>query len=358
MHALFGAKKEELVGLDISSSAVKLLELTRDGERFRVETYAVEPLPAGAVNEKQIVDPRLVGEAIKRAVDRAGTKTRQVALAVAGASVITKVVQMSAALSDHDMEEQIKAQADQYIAYPIEDVNLDFQVVGQSDKGSGNADVLLAACRKEQVESRCAAAELAGLMPKVVDIEAYALENACQFLQHQMPARGARKTIAVVDVGASTTSLLVLHDQQTVYTRDQNFGGKQLTEEIMRQFGMSFEDAGKAKKFRNLPESYESEVLPGFIADLGQQIDRSLQFFFAASSKHNTIDQLILAGGCAHIPSVDRQVQQRLGIPTIVARPFATMSISPKARPSVLAKDEASMLIALGLAYRAFDVQV
>lgn len=355
VQSLFGGGSEELVGLDISSSAVKLLELSRRGDRFHVETYAVEPLPPSAVSEKLISDPKLVSEAIARAINRAGTKTKGVAVAVAGASVITKVVQMPASLSEHDMEEQIRAQADQYIPYPIEDVNLDFQVLGESERGTGNVDVMLAACRKEQVDSRCAAAEMAGLIPKVVDIEAYALENACQFLRHQMPAQGVKKTVAVVDVGAHTTSLLVLHDLQTVYTRDQAFGGRQLTEEIMRQYGLSFEEAGKAKKFGNLPESYEAEVLPSFIADLGQQIDRSLQFFFAASSKHGSMDQVILAGGCAHIPGVDALVQERLGIPTVVARPFAAMTVSPRARPSVLAKDEAAMLIAAGLAYRAFD---
>lgn len=357
MQSLFGGGSQELVGLDISSSAVKLLELSRRGDRFHVETYAVEPLPPNAVNEKQIADPKLVSESIARAVNRAGTRTRQVALAVAGASVITKIIQMSSVLSENDMEEQIKAQADQYIPYPIEEVNLDFQILGPSEKGAGNSDVVLAACRKEQVESRCAAAEMAGLTPKVVDIEAYALENACQFLFHQMPNKGAKKTVAVVDVGANTASLLVLHDRQTVYTRDQAFGGKQLTEEIMRQYGMSFEEAGKAKKFGNLPESYEAEVLPSFVADMGQQIDRSLQFFFAASSKHGSIDQLILAGGCAHIPNVDVLIQERLRIPTVIARPFASMSVSAKARPSVLAKDEASMLIAAGLAFRAFDAE-
>ena len=355
MQSLFGGGSQELVGLDISSSAVKLLELSRRGDKYHVETYAVEPLPPNAVNEKQIADPKLVSESIARALNRAGTRTRQCALAVAGASVITKVVQMSAGLSDHDMEEQIRAQADQYIPYPIDEVSLDFQLLGPSDKGVGNADVLLAACRKEQVESRCAAAELAGLIPRVVDIEAYALENACQFLRHQMPAGGVKKTVAIFDIGASTTSLLVLHDMATVYTRDQAFGGKLLTEEIMRQYGMSFEEAGKAKKFGDLPETYESEVLPSFVADMGQQIDRSLQFFFAASSKHGNIDQVILAGGCAHIPNVDALIQERLRIPTVIARPFAAMTVSSKAKPSVLAKDEASMLIASGLAYRAFD---
>ena len=354
-QSLFGRGSRELIGLDISSSAVKLLELGKRGDRYSVEAYAVEPLPPNVVNDKQITDPRAVGDVITRALNRAGTRTRQVAVAVAGSSVITKIIGMPQSLKENDMEEQIKAEADQYIPYPIDEVNLDFQVLGPSAREKDTVDVLLAACRKEQVETRIAALEIAGLKPLVVDIEAYALENACQFLTHQMPAQGAGKTVAVVDVGASTTSLLVLHDLQTIYTRDQAFGGKQLTEDIMRFYGMSYDEAGKAKRLGNLPNNYESEVLTHFIADMAQQIDRSLQFFFAAASRHNVIDQLILAGGCAHIPGVDAAIQKRLQIPCVIAQPFSKMSIGSRAKPAQLGQDEASMLIAAGLALRAFD---
>jgi type IV pilus assembly protein PilM len=355
MQSLFGGGSQELIGLDISSSAVKLLELGKRGDRYSVEAYAVEPLPPNVVNDKQLTDPKAVGEAIARAVGRAGTGTRNAAVAVAGSSVITKLINMPASLNDNDMEEQIKAEADQYIPYPIEEVNMDFQVVGASGKDATNVDVILAACRKEQVEQRMAALEIAGLKPLVVDIEAYALENACQFLRHQMPDEGKGKTIAVVDMGASVTSLLVLHDQQTVYTRDQAFGGKQLTEDIMRLYGMSFDEAAKAKRSGTLPANYQSEVLDHFLADMAQQIDRSLQFFFSASSRHSTVDQVILAGGCAQIAGVEQVIQDRLRLPTVVARPFAQMAVAARAKPQQLAQDEASLLMAAGLALRSFD---
>ncbi|MCX7062215.1 MAG: pilus assembly protein PilM [Nevskia sp.] len=355
-QSLFGKASRELIGLDISSSAVKLLELARRGDRYSVESFAIEQLPHGAVTDRQITDPKAVAEVITRAINRAGTRNRQAAVAVAGSSVITKVIAMSAALSDNDMEEQIKAEADQYIPYPIDEVNLDFQVLGPSARDRESVDVLLAACRKEQVESRIAALEIAGLTPLVVDIEAYALENVCELLTHQMPANGVGKTVAVVDVGASTTSLLVLHDLQSVYTRDQAYGGRQLTEDIMRFYGMSYEEAGKAKRLGNLPANYESEVLNHFIADMAQQIDRSLQFFFAAASRHNVIDQLILGGGCAHIPGIDVAIQKRLQIPCVIAQPFAKMNIGNRAKPAQLGQDQASLLIAAGLALRAFDV--
>lgn len=346
-----------LIGLDISSSAVKLLELGRRGNQYVVEAYAVEPLPTNAVADKQIADPEVVAEAIRRAVVRSGTRTKNAAVAVAGSSVITKSIQISSSLTEHEIEDQIKAEANQYIPYPIEEVNMDFQVLGRSDKEVGTVEVLLAACRREQVDQRITVIELAGLKPTVVDIEAYALENACQFLTHQMLNEGRNKTIAVVDMGASTTSVLVLHDNKTVYTRDQAFGGKQLTEDIMRLYGMSYEDAGKAKKTGNLPDGYDGDVIAHFLSDMAQQIDRSFQFFFfAASAAHTHIDQIILAGGCAHIAGVERAIQERLQIPTVVARPFSRMTVSARAKPSILAKDEASLLIACGLAYRGFDL--
>lgn len=355
MQSLFGGGSRDLIGLDISSSAVKLLELSRRGDRFHVETYAIEPLPPHAVADKQIVDHQVVGECIARAVNRAGTRTRQAALAVSGASVITKIIQMPASLSEHDLEEQIKVEADQYIPYSIDEVHIDFQVLGPSSAGAGSVDVLLAACRKEQVEQRCAALEIAGLTPRIVDIENNALQNSSLFLQHQMPDAGRGKTIALIDMGATTTSVLVLHDLQSVYTREQSFGGRQLTDDIMRYYGLGPEEAAKAKRFNSLPDDYSFNVLMPFVADMGQQIDRSLQFFFASSSQHTQIDQIILAGGCAEIAGVDQSIEEQLNIPTVVAKPFAHMSVSPKAKPAQLAKDAASLLLACGLAYRAFD---
>jgi type IV pilus assembly protein PilM len=355
MQSLLGAGSQGLIGLDISSSSVKLLELSRKGSKFHVESYAVEPLPPNAVVEKAISDTKIVGEVLARAVNRAGVSTKRAAVAVAGASVITKMIQMPSGLTDDGMEAQIKAEADQYVPYPLDEVNLDFQILGANDKNKEFVDVLLAACRKEQIDQRIEALEIAGLTPAVVDVEAYALENACQFLHHQMPEGGKGKTIALVDIGANVMSVLIMHDLKTVYSRDQNFGGKQLTEEIMRHYGMSFEEAGKAKKAGTLPETYESEVLAHFLTDMAQQIDRSLQFFFSAASQYSTIDQIILAGGCAHIANVDTTVHERLQIPTVVAKPFAGMSVSSRAKPANLAKEEASLLIACGLAFRAFD---
>ncbi len=354
-RSLFSGKRSDLIGLDISSSSVKLIELSRRGEQYAIEAFALEPLTADAVVDNQIAQPEAVAAAISRAVSRAGTRTREVAVAVAGSSVITKQVSMPAGLSSQDMEDQIKAEADQYIPYPISEVNLDFQVLGDNESDSDSVDVMLAACRKDQVESRVAAVEIAGLKAQVVDIEAHALENACQFLAGQIPDRGRDSTIALVDIGANTASMLVLKNLQTVYTRDQSFGGKQLTEEVMRQYGMSYDEAGRAKRRGELPEDYESGVLARFVDDMAQQIDRSLQFYYASPGRHDQVAQLILAGGCAQINGLAEAIQQRLEIPTVIAHPFVGMSVTPRVRPQQLAREEASLLVAAGLALRAFD---
>lgn len=355
LQSLFAGKSRDLVGLDISASAVKLVELSRRGDRYTLEAYAIEPLPANAVNDKQAIDPQVVGECIARAVAHAGTRLKQAAVAVAGASVITKVIQMPESLSELDLEEQIKVEADQYIPYALDEVALDFRVIGPGAPGSAQVDVLLAACRKEQVETRCAAIEIAGLKPVVVDIESNALQNSALLLQPQMPDGGHGRTIALIDMGATTTSVLILHDLQAVYTRAQSFGGRQLLEDMMRYYGMTLEEAQQARRFNNLPDGFATDVLEPFIADMGQQIERSLQFFFASSSQHGQIDQVLLAGGCAGIEGVDRQLHGQLRIPVAIAEPFAGMGYSSRIKPAALTRDAASLLIAGGLALRAFD---
>jgi type IV pilus assembly protein PilM len=350
---IFKRKKPPILGLDISSTAVKLLELSQSGDRYRVESYAVEPLPPNSVVEKSVTDAEAVGEAIRRAIKRSGTRARQAAVAVAGSSVITKVIPMPASLSDADMEAQIDLEADQYIPYPLEEVYRDFEVLGPSANNPDTVDVLLAASRSENVDMRVASVESASLEGEIVDIEAYALENAFALIAEQLPDQGIEKTIAIIDVGATMTTLSVLHDLKIIYTRDQVFGGKQLTEEIMRRYGLSYEEAGMAKRQGGLPDNYVPEVLEPFKEAMAQQVNRSLQFFFS-SSQYNTVDQIVLAGGSASIPGVDALIQETVGIDTVIANPFANMSLAPRIKPQTLSNDAPALMIACGLALRSF----
>jgi len=351
---LFSRKAPPLLGLDISSTAVKLLELSRSGNRYRVESYAVEPLAPNAVVEKNITDPEAVGETIRRAVKRSGTRAKHAAVAVAGSAVITKVITMPAGLSDDEMESQIQLEADQYIPYPLEEVNLDFEVIGPSAKNPETVDVLLAASRSENVDVRVAALESAGLVAEIVDVEAYAMENAFQLIADQLPDRGRDKTIAVVDIGATMTTFNVMHDLKSIYTREQVFGGKQLTEEIMRRYGLSYEEAGMAKKHGGLPDNYVPEVLDPFKEAMAQQVSRSLQFFFS-STQYNSVDHIVLAGGSASITGIRDLMEAKIGTPVTIANPFANMALSSRIKPQGLSSDAPALMIACGLALRSFD---
>ncbi len=351
---LFAQKKPQLVGLDISSTSVKLLELSLTGKGYRVDAFAAEPLPPNSVVEKNIADVEAVGEAIRRVAKRSGSRTKNVCVAVAGSSVITKVITMPASLSEDDMESQIELEADQYIPYSLDEVNLDFEILGTSDDNPDTVDVLLAASRSENVDSRVAAVELGGLTAKIVDIEAYTLENAFGLIAPQVPGGTDGKTVAIIDIGATMTTLSVLHDEKIIYTRDQVFGGKQLTEEIQRRYGLSYEEAGMAKRQGGLPDNYIPEVLDPFKDAMAQQVSRSLQFFFS-SSQHNSVSHIVLAGGSASIPGADELIEERVGTSTTVANPFTNMSLASKVKAQALSNDAPALMIACGLALRSFD---
>ncbi|MGB0187155.1 MAG: pilus assembly protein PilM [Aequoribacter sp.] len=354
MLYLFGKKpKITVLGLDISSTTVKLLELSRSGERYRVESYGVASLPVDAVIEKNVNDIAGVAKAVTQVVNQSKTKVKFVSAAVAGSSVITKLVDMPEGLNDDAMEAQLAVEADQYIPYPLEEVAIDFEVQGPSLDTENYDSVLIAACRRETIEARVEAIEEAGLEAKIVDVEAYAMERAFTLIEHQLDLE-PDNTVAVVDIGATMTTLSVLHQGQTIYTREQLFGGKQLTDEIMRRYGLPLEEAGLAKKQGGLPDDYEPEVLEPFKDAVVQQVARSLQFFFS-SSQYNDVDYIILAGGVASMQGLDTLVQDKLGTPATVANPFAEMSISSKVDAVALAGDAPAMMIACGLAMRSFD---
>jgi type IV pilus assembly protein PilM len=352
--SLLSSKKPVILGLDISSTSVKLLELQQDGDNYKVQSLAIEPLPDNAVVEKNFQDVEAIGETIKKAVKRAGTKAKNAAVAVAGSAVITKIITMPASLSGGELEAQIQLEADQYIPYPLEEINLDFEVMGPTENNPETIDVLLAASRSENIESRTAALEIGGLVPKIVDVEAYTIEHAAYLLAKDMEEGGKDKVIAVIDIGATMTSLNVIENGHLIYTREQNFGGKQLTEEIMRRYGLAYEEAGRLKKSGGLPDNYIPEVLEPFKETIAQQVSRFLQFFYTAG-KHNAVDLIALAGGCAAIPGIDELVESQLDTPTVIANPFSKMSLSSKVNPEALSKDAPSLMIACGLALRSFD---
>ena len=301
--------------------------------------------------EKNITEVEAVGETIRRAVKRAQTKNKFSALAVPGSAVITKVISMPGNISDGEMAGQIELEADQYIPYSLDEVNLDFEVIGPSESDPDRVDVLLAASRGENVDVRVGASDLGGLTCKIVDVEAFALENAFSLLAKELPTGGVGEAIALVDIGATMTTLSVLSDLKIVYAREQVFGGKQLTEEIQRRYGLTYGEAGLAKRQGGLPDNYGPEVLQPFKESMAQQINRALQFFYS-SSQVGQVDRIVLAGGCASIPGADEMIAEKTGVEISIANPFQNMSLSSKVRGQALTNDAPSLMIACGLAMR------
>ena len=350
----FGRSRTPTIGIDISSSSIKVMEFAQTSGGYRIEHYAIEPLPQNAVNEKTIADVDTVGETIRKAVKRSGSRAKHCSMAVAGSAVITKVITMPASLNDEDLEAQIQLEADQYIPYALEEVNLDFDVQGLSEGNPETVDVLLTASRSENVDIRINAAEIAGLTPKVMDVEAYAVENVYPLLLDGSQDTGTGHSVAVFDIGATMTSLNVMRDNKMIYTREQPFGGRQLTEEIMSVYGLTMDEAGRQKKDGSLPMNYTADLLNPFKETMAQQVNRFLQFYYSASQQ-SKVDHIILAGGCSAIPGIDELIESQLHISTSIANPFSHLALGSKVNPQVLAEDAPCMMIACGLALRSFD---
>lgn len=352
MLRLYRKPSKGLIGVDISSTSVKVLELSVKNNRYWVESYALVPLPEGSVVEKNILNPEAVGDALERAVNLANVQSTDVALAVPTSMVITKIIEMDADMNDDEREIQIRDDAEQYIPFPLDEASLDFEVLPDRLANPNRVNVLLVATRIENVEARAEALELGGLTPKIADVESFAIENAFKVFSDTLPM--GVNTVGILDIGHTMTTLSVMQNNKVIYTREQVFGGKQLTQEIQNRYGLSFEEAGRAKKSRTLPDDYDIEVLEPFLEAVVQQAARSLQFFFS-SSQFNEVDHILLAGGNANIPGLAKLLQQKLGYRVTIANPFLQMGFSPQIDIKKIENDASSLMVACGLALRSFD---
>lgn len=355
LKSIFNPKLRPLIGVDISSTAVKMVELVDAGKgQPRVERYAIEALPKDALVDGNVSSLDAVAESLQRCWKKLGSSTRFIAMALPTSAVITKKITLPANLREQDMEIQVESEANQYIPFALEEVNLDFQVIGPAPSSPDDVEVLLAASRKEKVEDRVAVAELAELKPVVIDVESYAIHAAYELVTKQLPGGGAGQIVALIDVGAAAMKVTIMKDDQQLYSREQAFGGSELTDEIMRAYGMGPEEAENLKRSGTPPDNYEAEILHPFIENLAQEVARALQFFFT-STPNNEVHHIILAGGSVLVPGVAELVGQRTGVNTLLADPFAGMAISPRIRAKQLAADAPALMVACGLALRKFD---
>jgi type IV pilus assembly protein PilM len=354
LGSLFSRHPASLIGLDISSSSVKLVELGRDKTGALVlEHCGIEPLERGWVVDGNVEKFDEVAEAMRRVVKKTGTRTKNVAMALPPSAVITKKIVLPAGLSDQDLEAQVEAEANQYIPFSLDEVSLDFCVLGPSTTSAGDVEVLIAASRREKVQDRQGLAEAAGLKPVIVDVESYASRLAAGRLIQALPNGGVDTMVALFEVGAFTTSMQVIRNEEVLYDRDQAFGGAQLTQLIVRQYGFSPEEAENKKRNGDLPEDYAAGVLKPFVDSLAQEVARALQFFFT-STPHNRVDYVMLAGGSAALPGLSDAVTSQTSFPCILANPFEGMEIGQSVREKKMRREAPSYLTSCGLAMRRF----
>lgn len=352
--SLFKRKNPPLIGLDISSSAIKLVELNQDGQgRWILERCASEPLEAECVVDGNIVKFDDVSGALKRLLKKSGTKAKHAALALPHASVITKKIILPGNLTEQELEVQVEAEASQYIPFPLDEVSLDFCIVGPNDKSPSDVDVLLAATRKEKVEDRNNLAVMAGLEPVVMDVTSYASRLSAGRYISQLPNAGTDDLIALIKVGARGFTLQVVRNDDILYDSEQATGGVQLTQMIARQYGISVEEAELKKRTADLPPDFDETVLQPYVASLAQDIGRALQFFYTSTPYHK-IHHILLFGGGAGVPGLIEAVQGHTNVETELLNPFEGMLVAPTVHQSRIKKDAAMYLTACGLAMRRF----
>lgn len=350
---LFGTKSTPMMGLDIGSSSIRLLQLSRHGNSYRVDHFAIEPLSAGVIVEKSVQDVDAISDAIQSAVRNSGSNSKLCAVAVSGSAVFTKTISLPSNLAEADIESQVQIEANQYIPYPLDEISLDFEVLGPSPKNADMVDILLAASKNENVESRQDALESLGLKAKVVDVESFAIANAFELVRERDGIRST-ETVGIFDIGSDLSRLLILRNGRVVYTREHPFGGNQLTEEVMRRYEMTPEQAQFFMRGEPGPEGFQEDVLEPFMLSVVHQVSRALQFY-SSSAEFSNVRTIYLSGTMAVLKGLAGVVEQELGIKTAVADPVAGMELAPSVAATALKRNAPGLMVATGLALRSFD---
>ena len=341
--------KKELIGLDIGSSSIKAVGLDWGKKTPKLKHFGMISLPPEAIVDGAFMDSATIVESIRSLVDGLKIKTRHVAVSISGHSVIIKKINVPA-MSEVQLEESIRWEAEQYIPFDIEDVNLDFQILDEP-AGQDQMSVLLVAAKKDMINDYTAVIEEAGLHPVIVDVDSFAIENAYNISYES----SEDEVVALVNIGASVMTINVLKGGTSAFTRDISIGGRQITEDIQKRLKMTYEEAEalKVKERDASPQSQEVErIIQGMAEQLATEVRRSLEFFAAAASG-SEIKRVFLSGGCAKIQLLPRLIEERIGIPVEVFNPFAKIDYQPESFDPEYIKQMAPLAaVGVGLALR------
>lgn len=350
----FGISKEPIVGVDLSSSSIKVLELSQDNDdNYKVEHYAIEPLKPGVIVEHKIKDPDAVSRTLRKAIEKSKVKSKKLCLSIPSSEATTKIIQLNLPKGEADIQSELDVEADKYIPFDMEDINIDFALLGKNEEDEELSDVLIALAKKEYVESRIDICEAADLEPSIMDIDIFSIERALNIVTNNLEDID-QKYVALFDIGATSTGLNIFHKGNCVYTRQQSFGGQHLTDEIQNRYGLTYEEALIARRFGDLPNDYATEVLEPFKGTVAQQVARACQFFFS-SGEYSTIDYIFLTGGVSTLPGLDKLIQEKTEIKTLLSNPFAEMQVADHIKAEILAQDAPVLMNSCGLALRNFN---
>ncbi|RVU31466.1 MULTISPECIES: type IV pilus assembly protein PilM [Neptunomonas] len=352
MISLFGKKSASWVGVDIGSSSVKLVVLSRHGSKVGLDAYAVVSLPPTAIIDGNIQEVQPVADAIERGAKLCALKNGVAVTAVPSSAVIIKRIELSSSFTELELEEQVRVEADQFIPYPLDEVALDFEVVGASPSHPELNEILLVACRRDDVDQREDTIAAGGLKCEVVDVDTYAIERSYPMLLSEDP--GVEDMVAIVDIGASTLTLNVIRDHKVIYNREQSFGGNDLTTSIHHQYGMSVDEVQQALRLGELGEEIRDAIVMPFRYTVAQQVSRALQFFYSSGVQHQ-LTKIYVCGGTAAIDGLVDILTEELDVPVFLADPFSKMELNSKINRGRLMKDAPALIKACGLALRSFD---
>lgn len=346
---MFGlGAKEYLLGLDIGSGTVKVLQLKDAKGKLKIERFGMKPLPAEMIVDGAIMDGLGVVTAIKELAGEQKLKNKDAALSISGTSVIVKKIALPP-MPEEELEKQIKFEAEQYIPFDINDVYLDFHILTQ-EEGQAEMEVLLVATKKDKLNDYANAVREAGLTPKVVDVDAFAIENMYCANYDVMPA----ELTALVNIGSSVTNINILKSGMSVFTRDITIGGNRYSERIQQDLGLSLDDAEAAKKGR-FPDANEAALNAAIAAvdmEVATEIARSFDYF-RTTAPDDEIARVVLCGGCSKVKSLPARISEQVGLETTVANPFAKLDATGlKMSPEELAEVSPDAAVVVGLALR------
>lgn len=351
MLSFLSKQEKGWVGIDIGSSSVKMVALSKRGNSLKLDSYAVVPLPSTAVIESSIQDAAQVSEAIERGIKLCGGSLTTSVAAVPSSAVISKTVQLSNAFTEFELEDQVKLEADRFIPYPLNEVALDFEVLGPVTGNTELNNILLVACRRDDVEMREDAINGAGLKCEVIDVDRFGTERVFPMIHSELDQE---QLVGFVDIGASTLTLNVFKNGEIVYNREQAFGGNDLSNAIHQQSGLKAGEVENLLRTGELSDELKQSLVLPFRSTVSQQVSRALQFFYS-SGPHNELNKLYLLGGTSAIEGLSEQMAAEVGLSVEVANPFAGMERDAKINADRLAQDAPTLAKACGLALRSFE---